>query len=561
MRIPRRRDIGKRYFPSLPGHVSGLLVFVFLFALIGSIGVSVFPAPAAAEAQGLRKGLLNRHDPLVREAIEVQHRHKGNLMRIPDVVGTGVGIGADGLPAIKVFIARHGVPDIPEWLESVPVQVEMTGMFVALGCPAGYCGRPTPIGVSTGHPAITAGTIGARVTDGFNVYALSNNHVYANSNDANLGNSALQPGPVDGGVDPADKIGTLHAFVPIDFSGNANTMDAAIALSSADDLGNSTLPDGYGTPSSQTVEASVDLPVKKYGRTTGMTHGQVSEINVTVDVCYEALWIFCLKSARFVDQIAISPGTFSAGGDSGSLIVTEDGNNPVGLLFAGGSTRTIANRIDPVLERFGVTIDGETGPQPDPPNPPTGLAAVAQSSTQIDLAWADNSDNETGFKIERCNGDDFQCSNGPFVEIDTVGANVPSYSDTGLSASTTYTYRVFAYNLGGPSGYSNTASAATQAAPALPPAAPSNLTAKAISSSRIDLKWTDNSGNETGFKIERCTGSRCTDFEKIADVGQNATSYSDSGLNRRMTYRYRVQAYNGAGDSAFSNIARATTRR
>jgi hypothetical protein len=342
-----------------------MLVLVFLFAPIVSIGVGVFLSPPLAEAQGSEKGILHRHHPLVQEAIGVHHRHHNWLMRIPDVVGTGVGIGPDGLPAIKVFTARHGVKGIPDWLESTPVHVKVTGRVVALGCPqgtAGRCDRPVPIGVSTGHPAITAGTIAARVRDlNGNVYALSNNHVYANQNEAILGDSALQPGPYDGGVDPADKIGELYAFQPIDFSGGLNTMDAAIVVSSANDLGNSTLGDGYGTPNSQVAAASIGLDVRKYGRTTGLTHGQISEIDVTVDVCYESWWIFCMKSARFVDQIAISPispATFSAGGDSGSLIVTENGNNPVGLLFAGSDTITFANRIDLVLNHFGVTVDG-----------------------------------------------------------------------------------------------------------------------------------------------------------------------------------------------------------
>jgi hypothetical protein len=554
MRIHRRKDIGKRYFPCLPGQVSSLLVFVFLFALIGSIGGSVFLSPATAEAQGSQNGILHRHDPLVRAAIEVQHRHIGNLMRIPDVVGTGVGIGPDGLPAIKVFTARHGVPGIPEWLESVPVQVEVTGMIVALGdTTARY--RPAPIGVSVGHPDITAGTLGARVTDGTNVYILSNNHVLANINQATIGDPILQPGSYDGGVSPADDIANLTAFEPINFSGGSNTIDAAIALSSKSDLGNSTLGDGYGTPSSETVEAYAGLPVKKYGRTTSMTHGQVSEINVTVNVCYEQLWIFCVKSATFVDQIAISPGTFSAGGDSGSLIVTDDeNNNPVGLLFAGSSTRTIANRIAPVLARFGVTIDGETPLPPTPPAAPTGLGATAVSSSQINLNWTDNSDNETGFRIERCTGDG--CNT--FAQIATVGANVTSYSNTGLSASTTYKYRVRAYNSGGDSAYSNVADATTQAAPVLP-AAPTGLTATAVSRSQINLAWADNSNNETGFKIERCKGSTCTNFAQIATVGANVTTYSNKNLTRNTTYRYRVRAYNATGNSGYSNIVSATT--
>jgi len=237
--------------------------------------------------------------------------------------------------------------------------------------------RPVPIGISTGHPSITAGTIGARVkdTDGPHVYALSNNHVYALQNDAAIGDSALQPGPIDGGTYPDDEIGTLWDFEPIEFFSPfsppknipENTMDAAIALSSTDLLGNVTLPDGYGIPGVMPVEATIDLPVQKYGRTTGLTHGTVSAINVTVDVCYEAIGTFCLKQARFVNQLMITPGSFSDGGDSGSLIVTDDDNkNPVGLLFAGSTTFTVANPIIPVLQRFNVSVDSGLNTN-DPP--------------------------------------------------------------------------------------------------------------------------------------------------------------------------------------------------
>jgi hypothetical protein len=215
--------------------------------------------------------------------------------------------------------------------------------------------RPAPIGVSTGHPSVTAGTIGCRVKDSSGkLYALSNNHVYANENRASIGDNVLQPGVYDGGQNPRDAIGTLTAFQQITFSRYANnTIDAAIALCPLANLSNSTPAGSYGIPSITTVPAAVNLTVKKHGRTTGLTSGQVYAVNATVNVTYDS------GVARFVKQIVITPGTFSAGGDSGSLIVTESGNHPVGLLFAGSSSYTIANPIDPVLSRFGVTIDGQ----------------------------------------------------------------------------------------------------------------------------------------------------------------------------------------------------------
>jgi hypothetical protein len=218
-----------------------------------------------------------------------------------------------------------------------------------------------PIGVSTGHPAITAGTIGCRVKKNNKVYALSNNHVYADQNEASINDAVIQPGTFDGGSSTADDIGTLSAFVPIVFTTSANNVvDAAIALSPTGLLGNATPSDGYGTPES-TIEnnPSITQKVMKYGRTTRLTKGSIAGLNGTFNINYGGG-----KIARFVNQIAIQPGSFSAGGDSGSLIVVDgkgrdkaNKGKPVGLLFAGSILITIANPIDAVLGAFGVTID------------------------------------------------------------------------------------------------------------------------------------------------------------------------------------------------------------
>ena len=338
--------------------------------------------------------------PDIHAAIAAQGHHTDALLRIPGVVGTAVAL-VKGKAAVRIFVERADVRGLPGQLDGMPVDVKVTGRFMALSDPTTRQ-RPAPLGYSVGHPAITAGSIGGRVVDGAGaLYVLSNNHVLANSNNASIGDPALQPGPYDGGTAPADQIGTLAAFNTIDFSGGLNTIDAAIALSDATQLGNATpTDDGYGTPSGAIYgdanndgvfddkTALLGLNVQKYGRTTKLTHGQITGINATVDVCYEVFFIFCIKSARFVDQLIIEPGSFSGGGDSGSLIVTDDQNkNPVGLLFAGSSTQTIANRIDLVLNNFGVHVDG--GAPPPPPTPVTdvavtsvtGPAAVTQGAT------------------------------------------------------------------------------------------------------------------------------------------------------------------------------------
>ena len=182
------------------------------------------------------------------------------------------------------------------------------------------------------------------------------------------------------------------------------------------------------------------------------------------------------------------------------------------------------------------------------PNAPTGLAATAVSTTQINLSWADTSSNEDGFRIERS-------TNGTnFSEIAVVGANVISYASTGLTGGTTYHYRVRSYNVGGNSGYSSVANATT-AIPA--PNAPTGLAATAVSATQINLSWTDGSSNEDGFRIERSTDG--TNFSEMVVVGANVISYANTGLTGGTTYYYRARSYNAAGNSGYSNAASATT--
>lgn len=337
---------------------------VLLIALIWG-GCSTDRGPVAPNAIGVAT-----KPAAVKAVKDVQERHTDRLLKIRGVVGTAIGERADGSLAIKVFTESRGVAGIPADLEGVPVDVEVTGKIVALGpkgngkgggstlTPKSRWPRPVPIGVSTGNEGeCSAGTIGCRVKDASgNVFALSNNHVYALENSASIGSNVHQPGLYDTGcaTDLNNVIGTLAHFVPIVFSTSAsNTVDAAIALSSTANLGRSTPSDGYGTPKSATVQAFIGQKVQKYGRTTKLTRGKVYALNATVDVGYSS------GTARFVGQIIVTPGTFIKAGDSGSLMVTDPGRNPVGLLFAGSSVIAIANPIGPVLGSFNVTVDGE----------------------------------------------------------------------------------------------------------------------------------------------------------------------------------------------------------
>ncbi|NVO20851.1 MAG: DNRLRE domain-containing protein [Bacteroidetes bacterium] len=184
------------------------------------------------------------------------------------------------------------------------------------------------------------------------------------------------------------------------------------------------------------------------------------------------------------------------------------------------------------------------------PAAPSNLSATAFSSGHVDLSWTDNSDSETGFRVERKTG------SGTYGEIAVVGSNVASYSDLTTSANTTYTYRVRAYNTFGNSDYSNEASVTTPAPPPLP-LAPTGLVVTPVSQTQLDLGWVDASSNEEGFKIERKTGSGS--YSEIASLGPNITSYSNTGLTANTAYTYRVYAYNVSGNSAYSNEATAST--
>jgi uncharacterized delta-60 repeat protein len=188
------------------------------------------------------------------------------------------------------------------------------------------------------------------------------------------------------------------------------------------------------------------------------------------------------------------------------------------------------------------------------PPPPTDLTATAVDTTQIDLNWTDNNATETGFKVERCEG--AGCSN--FVEIDSVGADVSTYSDTTVCEDRTYSYRVKAYKSGEwETAYSNEVSTTT---PAI--TAPSGLSVVRVSEIEVSLSWSDNTIDESGFKVERCEGAGCSDFVEIGTVGADVNTYNDVGLSPEQSYTYRVRAYKVADcgwSTGYSNTDTATT--
>jgi len=182
------------------------------------------------------------------------------------------------------------------------------------------------------------------------------------------------------------------------------------------------------------------------------------------------------------------------------------------------------------------------------PAAPANLALSAVSETQINLSWQDKSSNETGFEVER------STDGTNWSKIATAAANATTYANSGLTKSTRYHYRVRAVNGIYPSEYSNTAAIYTLG----PPAAPLNLKASPAGLDKIIVRWTDNSPNETGFRIER-SGDGGKTWALLMETGPNATSYTNTGLVMAKTYHYRVSAKASAYLSAFAGPVSATT--
>jgi hypothetical protein len=164
---------------------------------------------------------------------------------------------------------------------------------------------------------------------------------------------------------------------------------------------------------------------------------------------------------------------------------------------------------------------------------------------KINLAWTNNATNQTGVAVER------SPDGTSFTQIGTSGATATTFSDTKASSSGIYYYRVAAFNAGGSGNYSNLAIYGTL------PTAPTGLSATPVSGSEIDLRWTDNSNNESAFLIERSTDN--LSFSQIASLPAGSTFYASQGLGVDQTYFYRVRAQSVLGPSQYSNTASATT--
>ena len=338
-------------------------------------------------------------DAVVAAVIKVQKRHEKQLLGIEGVVGVATGVAKNGDVVVKVYTDFGKVGPVPARLERVGVEVVKSGRFRALqravprprprsSVPSthDFHRRPVPIGVSVGADIpgrFGYGTLGCRVKDRQgNVYALSNNHVFADNGAVPIGTAILQPGTFDPRTDATgvrygepQVIGYLEKFIRFRLNdaaeANPNRVDAAIASCTTATVGNTTPPDGYGWYFSKPVKAYLGQRVQKYGARTGYTKGGVVEvIKATFDIDMGGG-----NSAWFEGQIGILAdvgATFLQKGDSGSLMVAAgapgrrarpEARRPVGLLFAGneddGGIRSLANPIQEVLNALDVTIDGK----------------------------------------------------------------------------------------------------------------------------------------------------------------------------------------------------------
>lgn len=316
----------------------------------------------------------------------------GDLLSRSNVVATGVGYKVVGgkrtdTPSIicsvekKLPAADLSPSDlVPSKFDGVPTDVIETGLIRAFQAPTGRF-RPAPGGVSIGHKDITAGTLGCWVRRNGQWMILSNNHVLANSNEANIGDAILQPGPHDGGKNPDDQIAVLEDFVPIELTGLPSGCSIAGGLVSflngiAGMLGSGTRLQAVQAQAGENlVDAAIARPlreedikaeilnigaiqgmgvadlgmaIKKMGRTTGYTEDEIQQVDVTVNVQYGGGRI-----AQFKDQLMA--GAMSQGGDSGSAVLS-DQNQLVGLLFAGSEQSTIINRIENVFSALNLSL-------------------------------------------------------------------------------------------------------------------------------------------------------------------------------------------------------------
>lgn len=319
----------------------------------------------------------------------------GEMMQLRNVVACGVGIKAKGgqslgEPCLVVSVTRKRRPEelnaedlIPRLIDDVLTDVIETGEILAHSYDRRALMRPVRPGVSLAHRDGTAGTLACVVQRGDQRFALSCNHVLANLNAGQIGDPIYQPGPADGGAE-ASTFAQLAGFIPLRFIEGGATASAsaqsaepqgcAAILSSLLKSGGSSSPaqpqalnnevdcaiaqplpgiflnpeiiDVGGAPIG-VARPTLNMQIVKSGRTTGLTQGRVTQMDVTVDVK------FGMRTARFTNQVFSS--RMSEPGDSGSLVLDYQ-RNAVGLLFSGSSSVSVFSPIGAVLQALQVEL-------------------------------------------------------------------------------------------------------------------------------------------------------------------------------------------------------------
>lgn len=279
----------------------------------------------------------------------------------------------------------------------------------------------------------------------------------------------------------------------------------------------------------------IDASDKQDNTTTSTTQifPAISPTKTTSLLCLLAVWV---AGSNGTTTSAETAERYEGGTGQHEYLQTEH-------LFASGTTgtRTVTVGATTISRCVSIALA-----EREYPAAPTTLAAVASAFDTIGLTWADLSNNETGFEIQH------STDGVGFSLLTTTAANAVSYSHTGLTEHSQHWYKVNAINADGPSGFTSTADAVTFILP------PTTLAAVAIDPTRIDLSWVDNSGAETGYKIDRSPAGAGT-WTLIHTTTANVTSYADTSAASDTAYDYRILAYVGGDSSTYSNTASATT--
>jgi hypothetical protein len=400
------------------------LVGVLAALLLASCGGGSSPPPAIAVSISPTSATVAPSSSKIFKATVVNSSNTAVNWQVNNTTGGNSTVGT--IDSSGVYVAPASEPSPPTVNVKAVSQADPSKSATArvtIAIPAGAANQaaqafPVKLGTSGGDSLDTtttgstitccSGTLGALVQRAGIFYILSNNHVLARSNQAKPGEPITQPGLVDNNCDPGTPVANLSQFVQLPQGGTSTapktgTVDAAIAqiLPGAVDTSGSILELGTASstpnvpnpapPASTIIPPSVGMAVAKSGRSSGLTCSSIGSINTAVDIDYSTS---CSGGTSFTvefdNQIVINGGSFSASGDSGSLVVTATASQPVGLLYGGDSTSTVANPIGPVLNALAdskgnlPTIVG--GAQHAIVCPKAAVAAPAEAQASVPLA-------------------------------------------------------------------------------------------------------------------------------------------------------------------------------